>query len=836
MNKPELVAPAGNEESLIAAVENGADAVYLGVRQFNARQRAENFSLEDLRSAVTYSHLRGVRVYLTLNTLIKNAEINEALNVAFRSLEAGVDAIIVQDIGFLTLLRKHFPEARIHASTQMNVENIPAAAYLKKLGAKRAVLARELSTAEIYNIKRSTGIEVEVFIHGALCFSSSGQCLFSSIVGRRSGNRGLCAQPCRLAYELKLDGKVIELPYNYLLSTKDLMGLYVLKKLIDAGVDAFKIEGRLKSAEYVALVTGVYSREIERAIRSGDSYLPLEESVEILNEAFSRGFTSGYLGGKRGNELMSYTRPNNRGVFIGRVSFVDQFSGKVGISLQKDIQVGDILEFWVTRKGRVVQEVKELFRMGRPVESVESGKRAEVVVERDRHLIKTGDRVYRVFNSRLAQLAEQSFKRPVKSRYPLKIDITFDENGKVFARAEADGETIKLESSVKLEAARSNATTADIVINQLSKLGGTPYIAGEFRVNLPEGIYIPVRELNRVRREIVEALNEKKLARWKQISVEKPPEVKLPRKHRQKVTPALMVKTGYTDVAAIAIQQGADIVLLRYPPFRSSTYSREELNSLAAAARKRGVYFGLAFPAVVHDRDIESISELISDFSYFMSDNLGLALELSSRNYPVILDYHANIFNSISADYFFNTSIRAVTASVELSYPELKELARTTLMPLAVVIYGDIEIMTAEHCVLTAAYTENSSFEIDEKPCVLMAREGKTVPRICTGRQYSLVDRKGYEFPVQSDESCRSYIYNSQVFCGVEFLQGLYQSGFTYFRADIMTQQTRQQAEKVIFSLRKAIDQLKKNKTPEINEEIICGSGFTRGHLKRGVL
>lgn len=838
--KPELVAPAGNQESLVAAVENGADAVYLGVKQFNARQRADNFDVKDLPEAVRYAHLRGVRIYLTLNTLIKNSEINQALDIAYRGLEAGVDALIVQDPGFLLLLRRHFPGARIHASTQMNIQNTAAAGYLKSLGVKRAVLARELSLSEIAAIKRNAGLEIEVFIHGALCFSCSGQCLFSSIVGRRSGNRGLCAQPCRLSYKLMVKDRVIELPYSYLLSTRDLMALPLLGRLIKARIDAFKIEGRLKSAEYVALVTGVYRREIERALKLGHEYYPLEESVEILNEAFSRGFTAGYLEGQRGNELMSYTRPNNRGVFIGRVVFVDQFSGRVGIALQKELQRGDILEFWVTRKGRVVQEIKDMYRMGREVEELEAGRRAEVVVEHNRHLIKPGDRVYRVFNSKLARQAEQSFKKPVKSRFPLNLVMHIDNSGEVHARAEAGGETVEFRSSVKLEPAKTHPTTVEIVRNQLSKLGGTPYLAAEFRITLPEGGYIPVRELNRIRRQLVSELDAKRLASWSKPDFNRPAEVSLSRKNRHRVTPALVVKTGYADTASEAIDEGADIVVLRYPPFRSSPINQKDIDQLAEKARSRGVYFGLAFPEIAHDADIEKLLQYAGEsegkFSYFLADNLGLALELSSRGYPVMLDYHVNVFNSFAADCFFHTSIRAATASVELSSAELKQLARTSMMPLAVLVYGDVEIMSAEHCILTAAYAEGVDYDVKARPCVLLAREGRTVPRICEETEYSLVDRKGYGFPAQSDENCRSYLYNSACLCGADFIHDLYLSGYTYFRADILTPRTRANSRRVIAGLRRIIDELKKGRRPEIDEEKICGSGFTRGHFRRGVI
>ena len=323
---PELLAPAGGPDALRAAVANGADAVYLGVENLNARRGAENFSLDGLAEACRFAHLRGVGVYLTANVVVLPAEMDEALEMVDSAWAVGVDAVIVQDLGLLRAVREGLPHVRIHASTQINAHNTDTLRALGSLGVSRVTLARETSIGEIealVTVGRSAGVEVESFVHGALCVCYSGQCLLSSLIGGRSANRGLCAQPCRLPYELiDESGKTLETAGAHLLSPKDLAGITMLPQLVNAGVTALKIEGRMKSAEYVALVTGVYRAAVDRASHEADGFEVRDGEVAVLKEAFSRGFTEAYLLGERGNDMMSYARPNNRGVLVGRVAKV----------------------------------------------------------------------------------------------------------------------------------------------------------------------------------------------------------------------------------------------------------------------------------------------------------------------------------------------------------------------------------------------------------------------------------------------------------------------------------------------------------------------------------
>lgn len=339
----ELLSPAGDFESLKAAVQNGADAVYLGASSFSARAGATNFSLDDIKKAIDYAHVRNVKVHLALNTLIKNNEFSDSIFIAEKAYEYGIDAIIVQDIGLATTLIKYFPKLPIHASTQMTVNNLNGVKTLERLGFKRVVLAREVSLHEIEYICANTNIEIETFIHGALCMGYSGQCLLSSMIGGRSANRGKCAQACRLPYDLLENDKVID--SGYLLSPRDLCALELIPSLIDSGVTSFKIEGRLKSPEYVAIVTSIYRKYINLYL----SEKPFEiDQIDISNlkQVFNRGnFSTGHLGKEPNLDLVYKEKQNNMGIYIGNVANYNSKKGHVALNLNNSIALGDSITF-----------------------------------------------------------------------------------------------------------------------------------------------------------------------------------------------------------------------------------------------------------------------------------------------------------------------------------------------------------------------------------------------------------------------------------------------------------------------------------------------------------
>lgn len=849
-NGIELVAPAGDYHSFLAAVENGADAVYLGLKKYNARRRAENFTLSDLKKVVNYAHLRGVRVYLTLNTLIKDTEMESALKTAENALEAGVDALIVQDLGLIENLNAIFSGIRLHASTQINTHNLETAKYLKELGFKRIIPARELTLNEIREIKRESGLEVEIFGHGALCYSYSGQCLFSSMVGGRSGNRGLCPQACRLHYDFYIPGsenmKEEKLSSGYLLSTKDLWTLPLLNEIILSGVDALKIEGRLKSAEYVAVVTSVYAREIERAIEMKEEYRPLPENVRHLEEVFSRGFSTAYLNSIRGNKMMNYQIRSNIGSFIGRVSFVDNYKGTVAISLRKKISKGDILEIWVSRGGSITQKIEEIFIDGKEVETAPGGKKVEIKVEKDRHLIRNSDRVYRIFNENLSKKAERSYKSISERRIPVGIDVAIKRDGSVVVEVKSTRNPdyrIKYTKNIKIEKARKSPTTGEIIENQFRKVGNTAYQISSLKVSVPRGIYIPIRKLNLLRRQALEKLDTLILKDRKPSYKKVEKSLNIRGDKRMKVNPAVAVKAGSFDMAMESINSGANIVYLRYPTLRIyQNLDKRKIARLHEHATQKNAYFGLSIPSVLKKEESEKLKDMLEELREYLDvllvDNLGMAINLCESGFQVVSDYHLNVFNSYATRLLSKTMLRRATMSVELSLKEIKSLASSSEIPLEALVFGDLEIMTAEHCpyLSVGEVKKEENSDSNQNLCPVYAKEESlTRKRWCVEGAGNLVDRKGYSFPVLSDNNCRGYVYNSRKLCAVDLIEELFNTGVSYFRLDLLLPRKIENVSKAVSSIVNIVRDVRKEKGISVNVEKICGDKFTRGHYLRGV-
>lgn len=851
--KPELLAPAREPDALKAAVENGADAIYLGLNRFNARRQARNFSSEELYDAVKYAHLRGAKIYLAANILLKETELSQAIEMIEESLRAGVDALILQDLGLVKLIGEMFKGVKLHASTQINCHNTQAARWLEEIGFKRVVLARETSIDEARKIKEESGIEIEIFGHGALCFSYSGQCLFSSLVGGRSGNRGLCAQPCRLPYKLafKKGNTYVkrDLPYEYLLSTRDLWSLPVLPKIIDAEIDAIKLEGRLKSAEYVAIVTSVYRREIDRAAVDPLGYIPLKESIEQLEEAFSRGFSTAYLQGIRGNKMMSYMRPNNRGAFIGRVVFVDNYVRKVGIALRKAISKGDILEFWVSKGGRVTQKVEELYVDGTAVELATEGVRAEVIVEKKRHRICPGDRVHRVFNAILERKAKEAFLKQDGKKLSLHLKIFIRNKEPVEIYILAGGLELYHKSDVVPEVAKTKQLTLEDIHRQMEKLGGTAYELASLEIYLEKGLFISTKKLNQIRREMVDRLDESLLSlkspRFEKIKKLSDVYSNL-RVSRQKLTPVLTVKAGDSKIARAALFSGANIVYVRIPPFDGSGVealhsSFSEFSELSKEARRRNVTLGVAVPNIVKDSEMGYYLSLLEKnrefFSTVLVDNLGMAAELMRRGFEVIADYHLNVFNSQTLRLLEKYPMRRATLSVELSLPEIKKLIEKSTLPVEVIVHGDVEVMSTEHCVLLALEEEWGKSGCSEGNLEESLEESKG-RRFCRNGQPFLIDSKEYWFPVMVDAFCRAHIFNSRTLCALEYAERLYGIGINYFRLELLLLRKEGDVKKIVSAYQKMFTAILKRKNkgqPDFAKEI-CTQPFTGGHFKRGVL
>ncbi len=532
MSKPELLAPAGDYNSAVAAVEAGADAIYFGGKEFSARNFAVNCSREEIARIIDYAHLRGVKCYAAVNTLVKDAEFSRLYEYINFLYAEGIDALIIQDLGVLNLVQKYWPDLPLHASTQMSAHNINDVLGLEKMGFKRVVLARELTLEEIREIKSKVKIELECFVHGALCFSYSGQCYMSSMIGGRSGNRGRCAQPCRKKYNLAefSNGKILD-RNGYLFSTRDLCALDILDEL--PFVDSLKIEGRIKNAAYVAGVAQKYRKHIDSLMRNEKiSDYEKEADKKELAEIFNRGgFSHGFLLEKKPVDLIATERSKNFGVKVGEVAAAKNGWARIKINelvmnphtnLNNDqllkrnqknkrlrpssdlnrevikkigVGVNDGLEIW----GRGGQEMNFGFR----VEKISSDGVIEIWPEENAD-IKAGDAVYKNFDYKLNKKLNLYARENYQRRIPVKMDFSAEEGKNIVLKIngiEVVGE--------KAEKARQRATEPEAIKTQLEKLGGTVFIASEVKVNLKGELNIPVKDLNAVRREAAEKLEKK---------------------------------------------------------------------------------------------------------------------------------------------------------------------------------------------------------------------------------------------------------------------------------------------------------------------------------------
>ncbi|MGV8083064.1 MAG: DUF3656 domain-containing protein [Coriobacteriia bacterium] len=766
---PELLAPAGSPEALRAAVENGADAVYLGVQTLNARRGAENFTLETLPETCHYVHLNGARVYLTANVVVLQHELAEALDLIDRAWAAGIDAVIVQDLGLIRMLSVALPHVRVHASTQISAHNSLTLDELARLGVARVTLARELSLREIGVFASRNDIEVESFVHGALCMCYSGQCLMSSVIGRRSANRGLCAQPCRLPYELVDEaGRVAETLGAHLLSPRDLAGIARLPEFVSAGVDSLKIEGRMKSAEYVALVTSTYRAALDRVAADAEGFSVRDGERHVLEEAFSRGFTEGYLVGERGNAMMSYRRPNNRGVPVGRVVAVSDGSATVDLATALDAE--DTLEFW-TSAGRFTQAAGPLRYEGAERHTAPARARVTLAVQES---VAPGDRVFRVRNAALSAAAKRTFAPGAEEdSVPLSFSARLIEGEPLRIEVrDADGVTGAAEGPV-VEAARTKALGADEVMEHVGRLGGMQYRAESWSIDLSPGVGIGYSALHRVRRDAIEAYEAELLKPWSGRGRAEPqlsrvlgaPQKRL-RRSREEV-PLLVAAVEDAEVVQACLGAGADLV------------------HVPAYALKRGEPLGPRIipllPRIAHDAEIPRQLSFAEPGVRVVAGTLGTLAEAKRRGAEVEAHWSLNALNSLSVQQLAKSGASFVWLSPELSGRQIAELAALSPVPLGVAVYGRQELMVTEHCLLMA---EGEC----TRGCAACERRA---------RRHVLRDRKGYEFPVHTDPTGRSHVYNSVPLDLTAALPELLSAGVGALRMDLCCSSAEEVAKHV---------------------------------------
>ncbi|MGQ9779351.1 MAG: DUF3656 domain-containing U32 family peptidase [Bacillota bacterium] len=830
----ELVAPAGEMDSLRLAVANGADAVYLGGKSFSARQYAKNFDAAEMAAAIRFAHLHRVRVYVTMNTLLRAEEMEEALAEAETALAAGADALIVQDLGFLCELRRRFPAARLHASTQMTVVNAATVRELGELGVARVVLAREATEEEV-KAMAVVGPEIEVFVHGALCYSYSGQCLMSSLIGGRSGNRGRCAQPCRLEYELiGPEGRAVAAEGKHLLSPRDLCLLAHLPRLAAAGVHALKIEGRMKSPEYVATVVRVYRQALDRFSARPEEFAPTPEELRELAQIYNRGFTPGFFLGDQGAAYQSLTRPNNRGCPVGRVAAVDRGRGLVSLALTARVSRGDMLEIWVKKGGRVGLT---LDRMAVGEQEVETAAAGEVLTVPLRAPVVPGDRVFRVLDAGLVARALAPLRTGEGLDLPFSAHVRLRPGEPVvLTLTDGEGHRVVVESDLPAQVAHTRPLTEETVRLHLGRTGGSGWRPAAITVELAGGTMVPLSALNRLRRRGLAALEEARLASYTPPPVPAP----LPGQRQDyrmgtpptpsRHLPRLGATVGNPEEAHAALAAGVDRLYLAtwlHP------WPDEEIEGLLVAARRMGREILLALPRVTPEREAAFwAAELARAQRLGLAGarlgDLGLLAEARARGLALLsVDFSLNVTNPWSLRCLLAAGAQLVTLSPELTLAQVRALAAEHPGRTEIIVHGRLEMMLSAHCLLGAL------------------AGGKRTPRAgcrrpCAKGRYRLRDRKGMLFPLVPDRFCRLHIENSVDLSVLPELEK-----FASLGCDLRFElggRGPEYAEAVIRAYREGLTAVAERRwTRRRGEEEEAAlarfspAGFTRGHFFRGI-
>ncbi|MBD2131766.1 U32 family peptidase [Sphaerospermopsis sp. FACHB-1094] len=820
---PELLAPAGNWECATAAVENGADAIYFGLEKFNARMRADNFTIADLPELMEFLHLRGVKGYITLNTLIFPSELTEAEQYLKNIISAGVDAVIVQDVGICRLIRHLSPDFPIHASTQMTITSAAGVEFAKSLGCQLVVLARECSIKEINKIQQQISekniiLPLEIFVHGALCVAYSGQCLTSEALGGRSANRGECAQACRMPYHLIADGKFVDLGNRkYLLSPQDLAGLEVLPELVKTGVTSLKIEGRLKTAEYVANVTQVYRKGLDKIAERPNPLTPFptrEGGTRVqdqynLEMAFSRGLYTGWFEGINNQELVHANFGKKRGVYLGEVTRIK--NEQITVKISAPVKPGDGVVF---DSGH--PEAKE--EGGRIYEVIPKGKEVILTFGRNNlniHKINIGDKVWKTSDPELDKQIRQSYEGEYPNfTKPINIDVYGEVGDKLIAIADDElGNIVKVKSEILLQEAHTKPLTSEKLKEQFGRLGNTPFLLASLQNQIIGNAMLPVSELNKMRREIVEKLEELRSkpklwqlnhsAKWTDLINQNLSIISRGMNHKEREGhegKRVEESYGFCDedcknnliVLVRNIQQlkaalRADIKTI-YCEFEDPRNYREAVKIFKE------------YPVTNHHSPVPSIfvappritkpgeNWILKQVKDSQADGYLI------RNYDhleyfagerCIGDFSLNVANPLTADYFIKRfNLERLTASYDLNINQLVDLI-TSYAPqfLEVTIHQHIPMFHMEHCVFCAFLSEGTDYTNCGRPC--------------EKHEVKIRDRVGSEHILTADAGCRNTVYNGAAQTGAEYVQKLIGLGLQHLRIEFLNETPAQVQETI---------------------------------------
>jgi putative protease len=806
---PELLAPAGDWDCVKAAVENGADAIYFGLEKFNARMRAHNFTEADLPRLMEFLHRRGVKGYVTFNTLVFENELAQAEQYLRAIIASGVDAAIVQDVGICRLIRKLSPDFPIHVSTQMTITSAAGVEFARKLGCDLVVLARECSLKEIEKIQNAqrenpppkgdeslqenpqqslrAGLPLEVFVHGALCVAYSGQCLTSEALGGRSANRGECAQACRMPYDLFADGKQVPLgDRKYLLSPQDLAGLEMLADLARLGVSSLKIEGRLKSPEYVANITKIYREAIDELAghkapngetRSGTttSGPRLEPRQYEMEMAFSRGLYSGWFKGTNNQKLVHARFGKKRGVFLGEVTRIE--NEQIGIKLQNPLKPGDGVVFDAGKpdqeeEGGRVFEIRTASAPGSGESSLAFGHG-----DLDFNRIHIGDKLWKTSDPELERRLRQSFAGDApKFQRPLWMEVQGFAGQPLTVEARDElGHVVRSNSTMPLALAENQPLTTERLRQQLGRLGGTPFKLSGFK-NLLEGpVLVPVSELNRLRRELVGQIESlrARTKRWTQHPTSISEVCSTALRPSQLPAPNLIVLVRNLAQLEAALQCGINTV---YCDFEDPKKYREAVAHFrGSACRTPHSALFVAPPRIFkmgEEWTLQQVRSCEAD-GYLVRNYDHLRFFAPDRR---IGDFSLNVANRLSADYFKNRfGLERVTASYDLNFAQLEALLQGAPPEwFEISIHQHMPMFHMEHCVFCAFLSSGTDYTNCGRPC--------------DKHDLKLRDRVGAQHPVKADIGCRNTVFNALAQTGADYVSRMVDLGVRHFRVEFLNE------------------------------------------------
>ena len=807
----ELLAPAGTMENFMAALESGADAIYLGGKVFNARAHAANFGIDELREAVRLAHILDVSVYVTVNILIGDTELKD-LEQYIKDLDSiGVDAIIVQDLAVAKIAKRVAPNIHLHGSTQMTAATLDAVRFYESLGFTRVVLARELSLKEIQHICKHCKAEIEVFVHGALCVCYSGQCLMSSFIGGRSGNRGACAQPCRLPYEL-LDSKgesVLPKHEAYLLSPKDLNYSEHMNELVAAGVTSFKVEGRMKKVSYVRQVIGTYREILDEASIH-------ENQRKALASGFNRGFSTAYLEDTVGRQMMTVVAPNHQGKPIGE-SYTKK--GEVYLSLTEPIEQGSLVKI-LQSNGSVTYYtvddewtcVSDTLYKGRPAEGLAVGQL---------YLASTPK------NTKSRGL--QEFTR----KYDMSVYLSVGSNGETnYTELTAildSGLSVTVTNEYVPAIANKVPTSLEKVTEQLGRLGNTLFRLSY--VDIPDGPYMwPASVLNALRRDAVTALETALITHhvesWQALQVTGDVDYDFKAQHELSYDTCPMISARVDEIEGVkaAISGGAQKIVFGGDRLSRTPYALSIYDEVVRLCAQSDVICTFATPRVVKDDEVEAYKHTLEAIVQAHPDSISIhvpqaLLWLRELGYTgaIEADTGLNIFNTPTLHFWEQLHISCVNPSQELTLKQITELAKHSHVPIETMIHGYTEMMISEYCVIASFVGTGSKVNC---------------PMPCVKESYSLKDRKGEIFPIRTDPYCRMHIMNSHEMDMRAYVPMLLQKGISILRIDGRHMKPSY-VKDIVYQYIGIATGTMEAPPKKIDSQ---GESITRGHYFRGIL